>query len=269
LPLYIFCGEFLLCARLRPSNIDSSAGALEEIERIVKQIRAHWPEMEIVLRADSGFCRDQIMSWCEEQGLHYVLGLAKNKRLCKIIGAELQRAKEEFQQSGRPARVFRDFAYRTHKSWRRERRVVAKAEHLEKGSNPRFVVTSFSAQQIQARVRYEDFYCARGDMENRIKEQQLALFADRTSTAWLRSNQLRLYLSSFAYCLLHALRRLGLKNTEMAQAQCQTIRLKLLKIGAQIRVTVRTVWISISEGYPLRNLFVQVYNQLQLTPIGS
>jgi hypothetical protein len=194
--------------------------------------------------------------------------LAKNRCLCRIIGAELQSAQADFQQSGKPARRFRDFSYRTRKSWRRARRVVAKAEHLEKGSNPRFVVTSFSAEQMEARSLYEDFYCARGDMENRIKEQQLALFADRTSTAFLRSNQLRVYFSSFAYCLLHALRRLGLKDTQLAQAQCQTIRTKLPKVGAQIRISVRKMWISMSEGYPFRSLFAQVYAQLrQLAPV--
>jgi hypothetical protein len=266
LPLYIFCGEHLLCARLRPSNIDSAAGALEEVQRIVARIRRAWPEVRIVLRGDSGFCRDRIMSWCEANNVGFVFGLAKNKRLNRIIGGELHRAKQEFEQTGKAARVFADFRYRTKKSWSGERRVVGKAEHLDKGANPRFIVTSIPAEEMDARACYEDFYCARGEMENRIKEQQLALFADRTSTALMRSNQLRLYFSSIAYCLLQALRRLGLKGTEMAQAQCGTIRLRLLKIGAQIRVSVRKVWISMSSGFALTAMFQRVYRNLLRQP---
>jgi hypothetical protein len=266
LPLYIFSGEHLLCARLRPSNIDAACGALEELQRIVARIRGRWPGVTIVLRGDSGFCRDRILSWCEASKVEFVFGLAKNKRLNRIIGAELQRAKQEFEQTGKAARVFADFRYRTNKSWSGERRVVGKAEHLEKGSNPRFVVTSISAEQMDARACYEDFYCARGEMENRIKEQQLALFADRTSTALMRSNQLRLYFSSIAYCLMQALRRLGLKGTEMAQAQCGTIRLRLLKIGAEIRVSVRRIWISMSSGFALTAIFQRVYQNLLPQP---
>jgi hypothetical protein len=265
LPLYIICGEFVLCARLRSSNIDASAGALEEVQWIVAQIRAKWPAVEIVLRGDGGFCRDGIMSWCEDNGVEYVFGLAKNKRLWKIIGKSLQQAKVQFEETKTAARVFTEFSYQTRKSWKRERRVVAKAEHLDKGANPRFVVTSFSAEQIEARVLYEQLYCARGEMENRIKEQQLALFADRTSTELMRSNQLRLYFSTFAYQLMQGLRRLGLKDTAMAQAQCQTIRLKLLKIGAQIWVTVRRVYFSLAAGYPFREIFTRVYTNLRST----
>ena len=262
LPLYIICGEFVLCARLRRSNIDASAGALEEVERIVAQIRAKWPQVEIILRADAGFSRDAIMSWCEEPGVHYAFSLAKNKRLLKIIGRQLHEAKLQFQASQKATRVFSEFAYQTCQSWKRQRRVVAKAEHLEKGANPRFVVTSLSAEQFAAQALYEEFYCARGDMENRIKEQQLALFADRTSTELMRSNQLRLYFSTFAYQLMQGLRRLGLQGTEMAQAQCQTIRLKLLKIGAQVWVTVRRVALSLAAGYPFREIFARVYANL-------
>lgn len=264
LPLYIICQEFVLCARLRSSNIDASAGALAEVQRIVEQIRCHWPEVEIVLRGDSGFCRDALMSWCEDNGVEYVFGVAKNKRLVKIIGKELHQAQAEFEQSGTVARVFTEFRYRTlRKTWKRERRVIAKAEHLDKGANPRFVVASLNTGQMEARALYEELYCARGEMENRIKEQQLALFADRTSTGLMRSNQLRLYFSTFAYLLLQGLRRLGLKDTQMAHAQCQTIRLKLLKIGAQIRVTVRRVWLSMASGYPFVGIFARVYRQLR------
>jgi len=263
LPLYIFCGEFLLCARLRPSNIDASSGAKEELERIVARIRARWPHVSIVIRGDSGFCRDEIMTFCENNGVEYVLGLAKNARLVRAIGGELHRVKAVFEQTGAASRIFSEFFYRTKKTWSLSRRVVAKAEHLQKGSNPRFVVTSLPREAMEARSLYEKLYCARGEMENRIKEQQLALFADRTSTAYLRSNQLRLYLSSFAYCLMQALRRLGLAGTEMAKAQCQTIRLKLLKVGAQIKITVRKVWLHLSAGHPGAALFGTVYRNLQ------
>jgi Transposase DDE domain group 1 len=265
LPLYILCGEFVLCARLRSSNIDASAGALEEVQRIVAQIRARWPQVQIVLRGDGGFSRDVIMSWCEDHGVEYVFGLAKNKRLVKIIGRQLHQAQVQFEETQKAARVFSEFSYQTRKSWKRQRRVVAKAEHLDKGANPRFVVTSLSAEQFPAPALYEEMYCARGEMENRIKEQQLALFADRTSTARMRSNQLRLYFSTFAYQLMQGLRRLGLKDTEMAHAQCQTIRLKLLKIGAQIRVSVRRVFFSLAGGYPFRAIFAQVYANLLST----
>jgi len=263
LPLYIFAGEHLLCARLRPSNIDAAAGSLEEVQRIVVALRRVWPEVEIVLRADSGFCRDELMTWCEKHAVDYVFGLARNARLVKIIGRELHQAEQQFEQTKQAARVFSEFTYRTKKSWSRERRVIAKAEHLDKGANPRFVVTSLSAERMAGQALYEEFYCARGEMENRIKEQQLALFADRTSTALLRSNQLRLYFSSIAYCLLQALRRLGLQGTSMAHAQCGTIRLKLLKIGARVRITARKVWISMASGSPSAEVFGEVFHNLE------
>jgi len=266
LPLYIFCGESLLCARLRPSNIDAAAGSVEELERIVTQIRQAWPQVKITIRGDSGFCREELMSWCEGRGVDYVLGLGKNERLKAEITGELEQAAEHYRRSGKSARIFKEFDYQTRKSWSRSRRVVAKAEHLEKGANPRFVVTSLSAAAWEARRLYEELYCARGEMENRIKEQ-LMLFADRTSTAFLRSNQIRLNLSSVAYLLMEALRRLGLKETDLAQAQCSRIRLKLLKIGALIRVTVRKVWVSMAEGYPDAELFARVYAQLQAIPL--
>ena len=269
LPLYIFSGEHLLCARLRRSNIDGADGAVEELTRIVGQIRQAWPQVKIVIRADSGFCREDLMSWCEDEKnrVDYVLGLAKNERLKKEIATELKQAEAQFQQTQQPTRVFKDFQYQTLKSWSRVRRVIGKGEHMQKGANPRFLVTSLSSERMDARTIYEDFYCARGDMENRIKEQQLDLFADRTSAGTMRANQLRLYLSSAAYILMHALRRLGLKATDLAHAQCQTIRLKLLKIGAQIRVTVRNIWISLAEGYPYANTFSAVFRNLQALPL--
>lgn len=266
LPLYIFCGEHLLCARLRPSNLDASAGCVEELERIVGQIRQAWPGVKITLRGDSGFCREELMAWCEQHQVDYVLGLAKNERLKAAIAPELEQAAATYAATGEAARVFQEFSYRTRESWSRARRVVAKAEHLEKGSNPRFVVTSLGADAWPARASYENLYCARGEMENRIKEQ-LCLFADRTSTAFLRSNQVRLYFSSVAYLLVEALRRLGLRATELARAQCATIRLKLLKIGALIRITVRRVWLSLAEGYAYAGLFAQVYAQLRALPL--
>ena len=266
LPLYIFCGDFLLGARLRPSNIDASAGCVEELERIAAQVRAAWPEVRIVVRGDAGFCREELMSWCETYRVDYVLGLAKNERLKALIAPALEQAAGEYAATGQTARVFQEFTYQTRQSWSRARRVVGKAEHLEKGSNPRFVVTSLGPQAWEARRLYEELYCARGEMENRIKEQ-LSLFADRTSTALLRSNQTRLYFSSVAYLLMEALRRLGLKQTELAEAQCVTIRLKLLKIGAQIRITVRKVWVSLAGGYPYVDSFRQVYAQLRTTPL--
>jgi hypothetical protein len=267
LPLYIFCGEHLLCARLRSANRDAAEGSVQELQRIVGQIRARWPKTRIIIRGDSGFCREAIMHWCEENRVDYLLGLARNERLVRAIGGQLHEAYEEHHRSGRPARRFRDFCYRTRKSWSRSRRVVGKAEYLAKGGNPRFVVTSLAPARAGAKRLYETLYCARGDMENRIKEQQLGLFADRTSAATLRANQLRLYFASFAYVLLHALRRLGLKGSVLARAQCTTIRLKLLKIGARLKITARKVWLSFSESYPYAKDFAQILAQLRRQPL--
>jgi hypothetical protein len=267
LPLYIFCGEFLLCARLRPSNIDGAAGSVEELKRIVQQIRCAWPEVHIIVRGDSGFCREELMAWCEAEAVDYLLGLAKNDRLKAEIQEAMQAAEARSRQSGQAARVFHEFRYQTRESWSRARRVVAKAEYLEKGENPRFIVTSLGPAQWPAQPLYEEHYCARGDMENRIKEQ-LMLFSDRTSTAYLRSNQLRLYFSAVAYVLLQMLRRLGLAGTELAKAQCATIRLKLLKIGALIRITVRKVWVSLASGYPYAELFRQIHAKLAALPLN-
>jgi hypothetical protein len=263
LPLYIFASEFLLCARLRPANRDASAGAVEETARIVGAIRARWPTVQIVLRADSGFCRESLMAWCEAHQVDYVFGLAKNSRLLAQGQAALVQAQAQYAQTGQPARIFTEFLYRTLESGSQERRVVAKAEHLEKGANPRFVVTSLAPAQWTAQALYEELYCARGDMENRIKEQQLDLFADRTSTAKLWSNQIRLYWSAFAYILLQTLRRLGLHDTEMAHAQCGTIRLRLLKIGALLTVSIRRIGVALASGYPYVTLFQHVYAQLR------
>jgi DDE family transposase len=277
LPLYIFCGDHPLCAVLRPSDIDAAAGSLTHVQRLVTRLRQAWPDVPIVLRGDSGFCRDYLMRWCEAHGVDYLFGLAKNQRLLRIVGQELQEARQQYERSRQPARVFKDFEYRTHKSWHRTRRVVGKAEHLAKGANPRFVVTSLSGAAFDARTLYEQEYCARGDMENRIKEQQLWLFADRTSCETMRANQVRLYLSTVAYIVLRALREFGLRGTELAQAQCGTIRLKLLKIGGVLKISVRRVVVALSEAYPFRAVFTQVWENVRrlraapavAEPVGS
>ena len=262
LPLYVFCGDHLLCARLRPANQDASAGSLEEIQRIVTQIRKRWPHTQIILRADSGFCREELMVWCENNDVDYVFGFARNKRLRRIIGRAMQQAKREHRRTGKAARVFCEFAYRTKKSWSRARRVVAKAEQIAGKENPRYLVTSLRQEVWPAQKLYEQLYCARGEMENRIKEQ-LSLFADRLSTESLRSNQLRLYFSSLAYVLLDALRRLGLVGTEWAELQVETIRLRLLKIAAQVRITARKIWICYAKAYPWKNTFVSAWTALR------
>ena len=266
LPLYVFCGEHVLCARLREANHDAAFGCLAEIRRIVAQIRGAWPDVRIVLRGDSGFCRNELMSWCENNEVDFVFGLARNQRLRRIIGQQMHEATQQWNRTGKPARVFTEFAYQTRKTkkggWERERRVVAKAEHIDGKENPRFVVTSLNGGDREARVLYEELYCARGDMENRIKEQ-FSLFADRVSTETIRANQMRLYLSAMAYILVSGLRRLGLKATALAQAQVSTIRTKLLKIGAQIRVTVRKVWVSMASSYPWQDLYQQVWTNLR------
>lgn len=266
LPLYIFCGPHLLCARLRSSDRDASAGAVTEVERIVGQIRSCWPQVQIILRADSGFAREELMAWCEQHAVDFVFGLSRNGRLQRALGGELAQAREQFELSGQATRIFRDFTYRTRKSWSCQRRVIGKAEHLAKGANPRFIVTSLTAESWSAAPLYEQLYCARGEMENRIKEQQLCLFADRTSSHNLASNQLRLWFSSVAYILLNELRRLGLQGTELARARCDTIRTKLLKIGAQIRVTVRRVWVHLASSYPYATLLTQIVGNLRASP---
>jgi hypothetical protein len=262
LPLYIFAGDQLLCVRLRPANQDAAAGSVQEVGRIVSQLRARWPEVRIVLRADSGFCREELMGWCEVNHVDYVFGLARNQRLARIIGAPMHQARLQHQTTGKAARLFAEFPYQTRKSWSRSRRVVAKAEHLDKGENPRFVVTSLTAGQWAAQDLYEKFYCARGEMENRIKEQ-MCLFADRLSTDEMKGNQLRLYFSALAYTLVEALRRLALRGTEWAQAQVDTIRLKLFKIGAIVRLSVRRVVLHMSSAYPWKHIYAAAFHALR------
>ncbi len=266
LPLYVFAGDHVLCARLREANRDAAFGCLHEIQRIVAQVRAAWPEVKIVLRGDSGFCRNELMNWCEDNRVDFVFGLARNRRLRRIIGQQMHEATLQWNQTGKPARVFTEFEYSTKKTkkggWDRERRVVAKAEHIDGKENPRFTVTSLRSERWPAQILYEELYCERGDMENRIKEQ-FSLFADRVSAETIRANQMRMYLSAMAYILVNGLRRLGLRGTELAQAQVSTIRTKLLKIGSQIRVTVRKVWVSMASSYPWQNLYGQVWKNLR------
>ncbi len=264
LPLYVFCDRHLLAAKLRRSNIDASAGAVDEVARIVGQIRQRWPKVRIVLRADSGFAREELMAWCEANRVDYVFGLARTTRLEKRIEAALQEAGIASAASGRAERVFRDFMWSTRDSWSRRRRVVAKAEWTTKGANPRFIVTSLSPDRWNARALYEDLYCARGDMENRIKECQLDLYADRTSARTMAANQLRLWLASFAYVLICALRRLGLAHTRLAEATCGTIRLKLLKIGAQVRVSVRRIKVAMASACPHANEFALAHARIRI-----
>lgn len=263
LPLYLFCGDHPLLALLRPSNIDDSCGVVKHLTRIIAHIRRRWPQVSILIRGDSGFCREHLMRWCEANQVDFLFGMPKNKRLLRILGYEQHQAQQQFALTGQTARVFKDFTYRTRKSWSRERRVVGKAEHSAQGANPRFVVTSLGAEAHPAQTLYEQEYCGRGDMENRIKEQKRFLFASRTSCATMRANQVRLCLSTAAYILMRALRQFGLHETELEQAQCNTIRLKLFKIGAVVRVTVRRVWLSLSEAYPFRDLFTRVCEKVR------
>lgn len=262
LPLYIFSGEHLLCARLRSASEDGAAGSVAEVERIVKQIRRKWCGVQIIVRADSGFCRDELMDWCERNQVDYVLGVARNARLERRIGKALQKARGRFAVTGEAARTFVKFSYRTRDSWSRRRRVVAKAEWLEKGANPRFVVTTLGPREWHAEALYEKLYCERGEAENRIKEQ-LSLFASRVSAESMKANQLRVYFAGMAYVLMTGLRRLGLRGTKMARAQATTIRLRLLKIGARIRITARKVWLSMASSYPWAALYGQVWAQLR------
>jgi hypothetical protein len=263
LPLYIFAGDHLLCARLRTADRDGADGALEEVRRIVEQIRTRWPSTRIIIRGDSGFCREDLMSWCEAENVDYVLGLARNSRLEEMIKGPLETVRKREEVENKAVREFAELEYCTNTTWSRSRRVVAKAEQLPGRSNPRFVVSSLPTDRFDARALYEDLYCARGDMENRIKEQQLDLFADRTSCSLFRANQVRLYFSSIAYVLLNELRRIALAGTEMARAQCGTIRTKLLKIGARVRISVRRIWVSMANSCPVQDLLLLAWQRLR------
>lgn len=264
LPLYVFCGEDLLCATLREANQDAAAGALIELQRIVARLRQQWPQVKLLLRADSGFCREEIMSWCEAHQVDYLLGLARNSRLVSRIEKALEKSRRKYLATGRAQRRFVTFWYQTRKSWSRARRVIAKAEHLEKGANPRFVVTSLTLDQTTPRDLYEQVYCARGDMENRIKEQKHDLAAGRTSAHLFRANQLRLWFSGLAYVLVQAIRRLGLTGTELAKAQAGTIRLKLLKVAARVLHVGGRLICQLASACPFRSLWGQVLRRLRI-----
>lgn len=266
LPLYVFCGRHLLVARLRRADADGADGATSELERIVGQIREAWPKVEIVVRADSGFCREELMGWCEANEVEYVLGLARNSRLEAELAPAMELAKIAHEITLRPERRFHEFAYETLKTWSRARRVIGKAEYLAGKANPRFIVTSLRDWEIGGRELYERVYCERGEAENRIKEQQLDLFADRTSAATMKANQLRLWLSGVAYTLMQTLREV-LEETELERATCGTLRLKLLKIGAQVRVSVRRVLVSMASSYPQQRLFSTVYERVHAMPM--
>ena len=263
LPLYVFCGKHVLVAQLRRSNIDASAGSLEVLQRLVSKIRAVFPNVSILFRADSGFARDGLMSWCEQNDVDYVVGLARNPRLERMLEPSFEQAEQLCAESGEPERVYADLRYRTVDSWSCERRVVGKAEVTLRGPNPRFVLTSLRAETHGSKEIYENIYCARGEAENRIKEQQLDLFSTRTSGQQMRVNQVRLWISALAYTLLSELRRLGLAGSSMANAWCETIRLKLLKIGARIRITTRRVWVSLTTAHPSEKIFSHCFERLQ------
>lgn len=277
LPLYIFCGDELLCAKLRTADKGAAEGVLEEVKRIVGAIRKRWPKTQIVVRGDSGFCDDELMTWCEAQSdVDYLVGLAQNSRLLQAIRREQEQAKLRCEISGKAARVFKEFSYATRTSWSAKRRVIAKAEHLPGKANPRFVVTSLPEWEVtedekliwnDARTVYEKLYCARGEMENRIKEQQLDLFADRTSTHYLKSNQLRVWLAAAGYVVLNALRRTALGGTQLARSYCGTIRAELLKIGGVVKVSVRRITVSFSSAYPRAELFSRVLGRLRAAPV--
>lgn len=265
LPLYIFCGDDLLRAKLKTANLDPGNNALDDIREVVTRLRAKWPEVKIIIRGDGGFCRDHIMTWIEEQeNVFYLFGLARNSRLVKKIGKELWLAQKLNKETWQPQRLFKNFIYKTRNSWTRKRRVVGKAEWTNKGSNPRFIVCNLDKETYPMKELYEDVYCERGNMENRIKEQQLFLFADRTSCHMLMANQLRLYFASVAYILMNELRKAGLERTELEQAQCSTIRLKLFKIGAVVTISVRRVLVNFSSSYAYQDIFSRVLYNIKI-----
>jgi hypothetical protein len=262
LPLYVFCGRHLLAAKLRRSDIDASAGAVEEVARVVGRIRARWPRLRILLRADSGFAREALMAWCEANRVDFVFGLARNPRLVEELAIDLAWAEDDAIRTGQPARRYKDFRWSTLDSWSRRRRVVGKAEWTRGEANPRFVVTSLKPRECDARSLYERIYCARGDMEDRVKECQLDLFAGRASAATMRANQLRLWFAAMAYVLLCALRRIGLAHTQFAEATCGTLRLALLKVGALVRISVRRIKVAMASAHPHQNEFALAHARL-------
>ena len=251
LPLYVFCGEQLLVSYLRPSKIDGAKHAWAILALLVKRLRQAWPRVRIVLRADSGFCRHRMLSWCERHGVGYCVGLAKNTRLNRATEWHRRRLARRFAASGEKQRLLYEFRYGAH-TWHCERRVIARLEHTDKGDNPRYIVTNLEADPAQL---YDALYCARGEAENRIKEAQLGLFADRTSCHYFAANQFRLLLSSLAYVMVERLRAIALAGTAFAQLQAPTLRAKLLKIGAVIVRNTRRVRVMLSSAYPYQHIF--------------
>lgn len=260
LPIYIFCGHHLLAAKLQTSDQGEVPTALTELQRVVAHVRERWPEVPVLIRGDGAYSHDSLMSWCELEGVDFVLGMPKNKRLNREVADEQAKMAEVTKETGEPARCYRSFQYETLKSWSRKRRVIAKVEQLADKANPRFVVTSLD---LDAQQLYEVVYCARGDAENRIKEQQLGLFADRASSHTQRGNQLRIWLSAIAYVLMEALRRRALRGTKMAKAQVWTIREHLLHVGALVKLSVRRVRVSMSTAFPKQDLFRQATANLR------
>lgn len=269
LPMYVFCGEYPLMATLRKADIDGAAGTVEALEWLIPALRHHWPDTEYVIRGDGGFARESIFKWCEANDVRYIIGLPKNRRLKDLVADELAEAEALLKETGEPARVFKDLAYQTQKTWSRSRRVVAKCEQIPGKANPRFVVTDYNSGVYDAKTLYEQEYCARGEMENRIKEQQLDLFGTRTSSGSMRANQLRVWLSLVAHCLMVELRRTGLAGTKLASAQSATIRTRLLKVAARVRVSVRRVFVEFSSVFPLQDVMRTAVAQLQAAYIRA
>jgi hypothetical protein len=259
LPLYVFCGKQLLCSYLRPSKIDGAKHAGAILKLLTKRFREEWPEVRIIYRGDSGFCRHRTLAWCERNSVEYILGIAKNRRLLRFSQELIDEAESTYKLTKEKQKIYSEFSYAAD-TWKKQRRVIVKAEHNPLGPNTRFIITNMKGTQ---RRLYEQIYCARGDMENRIKEQQMELFADRTSTHQFMSNQFRLMLSSLAYILVESIRRIGLRGTELGKAQCGTIRLKLLKIGAELVRNTRKVYLKLSSTYPLRDLFFKTAYRLR------
>jgi hypothetical protein len=261
LPLYVFCEKHLLAAYLRPSNIDAAHGSWAVLKLLSDRIKEAWPDTKIIFRADSGFCRHLMMDWCDKNNIDYIIGIAKNSRLESKASDLMEQAILEFENTGEKQRVFGDITYSAN-TWKYERRIIAKAEYSARGKNPRFIVTSLSGD---GQSIYEDQYCARGEAENRIKAQQLDLFADRTSCTNFLPNQIRLLLSGLAYTLIEAMRRLALKDTILSSACCGSIRLKLFKIGAVLLKNTRRIQMLLSSAYPYKEMFYKISYRLGAT----
>jgi hypothetical protein len=262
MPLYVFGGDFLLAAKLRPSNIDAAKGTTEILEKLVLRIREHFPDVNIIFRGDSGFCRDDILSLCESLQISYVVGIPRNSRLTDVIHDQMAQVKKESKKEEKAVREFTRFEYQTKDSWENPRSIVAKVEHLPGKENPRFIVTNISEKQWDDRSLYEDLYCGRGDMENRIKEQKLDLFSDRTSTWWMSSNQLRLWFSAFAYTFFVLLKRALPVESKERSHRPETIRLKLLKVAVVFQESVRRIVVVLPKSYPYWGVWVQLSKSL-------